>query len=71
MENLKVWQLAFFLEDGERVVIRCELETFELEKEELVRPECPFLFLNVVSFRYSSLYGKILIECEEEYSDED
>lgn len=62
MNNIQLKDLLNLLEDGERVALSCNGVICDFEKEEALK-----LFgkstLYVESFRYSTVYSCILIEC--------
>ena len=63
-EFISVYDLALLLEDGERVVIKHKFDNiYETDKENILSKDYLYKYLDVISFRYSTNYNKILIEC--------
>lgn len=63
MKNITVYELALLLEDGEPVVIQNGFNFYDIDKETLIEGNYQFKNNTVISFRNSTNYNKILIEC--------
>lgn len=63
MKNITVYDLALLLEGGERVIVKNGFNYYEVDRETLLESDYQFINNDVISFRFSSVYNKILIEC--------
>ena len=78
MKDVKLLDLVRLLEDGSRFVVKAGFEIYEFEKEEFISigERLPIIlniegkiierlsYMNVESFRFSTIFNLILIEVE-------
>ena len=63
MNQITLKELVNIIEDGERFIIKYRFSYYETDKETFLKEYSPFKNANVISFRFSTTYNKIFIEC--------